>query len=157
MKGDNEVLRALNLSLKDQLTMINQTFLHARMARDWGLGKFDEHEYKHSIQAMKQADAVIERILFLDGLPNLQDLGKLMIGENIPEMIQGDLDMYMSLRSNLLDGMRLSEERKDYITRDLFEDVLEDVEETIDWYETQQWLVGNTGLENYLQTLAGGA
>ena len=156
MKGDKDVLKTLNGCLKDQLTAINQTFLHARMARDWGLGEFNEQEYKFSIKAMKQADTMIERVLFLEGLPNLQDLGKLMIGENIPEIIGSDLGMYIGLRGNLVDGMKLSEEKRDYITRDLLEDILEDIEETIDWYETQQWLIENTGLENYLQSQAGG-
>lgn len=156
MKGDKEILRSLNACLKDQLTAINQTFLHARMAKDWGLSGFNDQEYKYSIKAMKQADDIIERVLFLEGLPNLQDLGKLMIGENIPEMIQGDLDMYTDLRNKLVEGMKLSEDKRDYISRDVFEEVLEQAEEAIDWYETQQWLIENTGLENYLQSQAGG-
>jgi len=156
MKGQAEVLQALNDCLKHQLTAINQTFLHARMCKDWGLGRFNDKEYGHSIKAMKQADAIIERVLFLEGLPNLQDLGKLMIGENVPEMIKGDLDMLTGMRGGLQQTMKLSEDKQDYITRDLLEDILEETEEMIDWYESQQWLIENTGLENYLQSQAGG-
>ena len=157
MKGDQNVLRSLNNCLKDQMSAINQTFLHARMARDWGLEKFNDQEYKHSISAMKSADKMIERILFLEGLPNLQDLGKLMIGEDIPEIVSGDLDLMLTTRANIIDAMKLCEEVKDYLTRDIFEDVLEEVEEQVDWYETQQWLIENTGIENYLQSQAGDA
>ena len=157
MKGDQNVLRSLNNCLKDQMSAINQTFLHARMARDWGLEKFNDREYKHSISAMKSADKMIERILFLEGLPNLQDLGKLMIGEDIPEIVRGDLDLMLTTRANIIDAMKLCEEVKDYLTRDIFEDVLEEVEEQVDWYETQQWLIENTGIENYLQSQAGDA
>lgn len=156
MKGNKDVLKFLNSCLKDQLTAINQTFLHARMSKDWGLGEFNAREYKHSIKAMKQADDMIERILFLEGLPNLQDLGKLMIGENIPEIVKSDLEMMLAMRTNVQNAMRLCEENKDYITRDMFEDVLEEIEDEIDWYETQQWLITNTGIENYLQSQTAG-
>jgi bacterioferritin len=157
MKGEKNVLKSLNGCLKDQLTAINQTFLHARMSRNWGLTEFNDHEYQRSIKAMKNADKIIERVLFLDGLPNLQDLGKLMIGENVPEMIKGDLNMYTTLRGNIVSAMKLAEDSRDYLTRDLFEDILEHVEASIDWYETQQWLIDNTGIENYLQSQSGGA
>ena len=155
MKGDSKVLKSLNICLKDQLTSINQLFLHARMTKDWGLGEFNEHEYKDSIKAMKMADDLIERILFLEALPNLQDLGKLQIGENVPEIVSCDLNMLLDIRKNLQDTMKLCEEVKDYISRDLLEDMLEETEEQIDWRETQQWLIDNTGIENYLQSQVG--
>lgn len=155
MKGDKKVLKSLNTCLKDQLTAINQLFLHARMTKDWGLGEFNEHEYKCSIQAMKMADDLIERILFLESLPNLQDLGKLQIGEDIPEILSCDLNMLLDIRVNLQNTMKLCEEVRDYISRDMLEDMLEKTEAYIDWRETQQWLVANTGLENYLQSQVG--
>jgi bacterioferritin len=155
MKGDQEVLQSLNNCLKDQLTAINQLFLHARMTKDWGLGEFNEHEYKCSIQAMKMADELIERILFLEALPNLQDLGKLQIGEDVPEILACDLNMLMAMRSNIQQTMKQCEEKKDYISRDMLEHMLEKIEEYIDWYETQQWLVNNIGIENYLQSQMG--
>jgi len=155
MKGDKQILSELNNCLKDQLTAINQLFLHARMSKDWGLNKFNEHEYHCSIHAMKMADELIERILFLEALPNLQDLGKLQIGEDIPEILGCDLSMLTAMRGNLQNTMSLCEQGKDYITRDLLEDMLEKVEEQIDWIETQQWLISNTGLENYLQSQTG--
>lgn len=155
MKGDKKVLKSLNTCLKDQLTAINQLFLHARMTKDWGLGEFNEHEYKCSIQAMKMADDLIERILFLESLPNLQDLGKLQIGEDIPEILSCDLNMLLDIRVNLQDTIKLCEEVRDYISRDMLEDMLEKTEAYIDWRETQQWLVENTGLENYLQSQIG--
>ncbi len=155
MKGDKKVLQSLNNCLKDQLTAINQLFLHARMTKDWGLGEFNEHEYKCSISAMKMADDLIERILFLEALPNLQDLGKLQIGENVPEILSSDISMLMDIRGNLQDTMKLCEQVKDYISRDMLEDMLEKTEAYIDWRETQQWLVKNTGLENYLQSQTG--
>ena len=155
MKGDQTILQSLNTCLKDQLTAINQFFLHARMAKDWGLNDFDEHEYKYSIDAMKVADKLIERILFLEGLPNLQDLGKLFIGENVPEMVECDLRMLTDIRENIQSCMKQCEDVKDYISRDLLEDVLESIEDQIDWAETQQWQIENIGLENYLQTQTG--
>lgn len=155
MKGDKKVLESLNTCLKDQLTAINQLFLHARMTKDWGLGEFNEHEYKCSIQAMKMADDLIERILFLESLPNLQELGKLQIGEDIPEILSCDLNMLLDIRVNLQNTMKLCEEVRDYISRDMLEDMLEKTEAYIDWRETQQWLVANTGLENYLQSQVG--
>ena len=155
MKGDQEVLQSLNNCLKDQLTAINQLFLHARMTKDWGLGEFNEHEYKCSIQAMKMADELIERILFLEALPNLQDLGKLQIGEDVPEILACDLNMLMDMRSNIQQTMKQCEEVRDYISRDMLEDMLETTEEYIDWCETQQWLLNNIGIENYLQSQVG--
>jgi len=155
MKGDPRVIQQLNLCLKDQLTSINQLFLHARMSKDWGLEEFNEHEYKDSIKAMKFADNIIERILFLEALPNLQDLGKLLIGEDVPEIVKGDLDMFMALRSNMVETMKVCEDTRDYISRDILEHMLEEIEEQIDWRETQQWLIENTGLQNYLQSQTG--
>ena len=155
MQGDPQIIQSLNLCLKDQLTAINQLFLHARMAKDWGLGRFNDYEYARSIKAMKMADSLIERVLFLEGLPNLQDLGKLLIGENIPEMLKGDLEMLTAMRGNLQAAIRQCEEKQDFISRDELEEILEEVEEQIDWIETQQYLVDNTGLENYLQSQMG--
>ncbi len=155
MKGDNTINQALNTCLKDQLTAINQLFLHARMAKDWGLEEFNEHEYKRSIKAMKMADELIERILFLEALPNLQDLGKLSIGENIPEMLMGDLNMLLSMRNNLQDSIKLCEDNRDFVSRDELTEILEETEEHIDWIESQQWLIENSGLENYIQSQMG--
>ena len=155
MKGDKKVLQLLNTCLKDQLTAINQLFLHARMTKDWGLGEFNEYEYKCSIHAMKMADSLIERILFLEALPNLQALGKLQIGEDVPEILSCDLSMLLEIRGNLQNTIKQCEVVKDYISRDILEDMLESVEEHIDWAETQQWLVKNTGIENYLQSQMG--
>jgi bacterioferritin len=155
VKGDAAINQALNACLKDQLTAINQFFLHARMARDWGLGDFNEYEYRRSIMAMKMADALIERVLFLEGLPNLQDLGKLLIGENMPEILKGDLEMLTAMRNKLQDTVKLCEENRDYISRDELTEILEETEKHIDWVETQQWLIENTGLENYLQSQSG--
>lgn len=151
MKGNPAIVQTLNVCLKDQLTAINQLFLHARMAKNWGLDAFNEYEYKRSIKAMKMADALIERVLFLEGLPNLQDLGKLMLGENIPEMLQGDLHLLAGMREHQQAAIKQCEEAHDFVSRDALTEILEETEEHIDWIETQQWLIENTGLENYLQ------
>ena len=155
MKGEASINQVLNSCLKDQLTAINQFFLHARMAKDWGLAEFNDYEYQRSIKAMKMADDLIERVLFLEGLPNLQDLGKLLIGENIPEMLNGDLEMLAGMRGNLQEAIKLCEEHRDFISRDELTELLEETEEHIDWVESQQWLIENTGLENYLQSQSG--
>ncbi|MGD2117568.1 MAG: bacterioferritin [Chromatiales bacterium] len=152
MQGDRETIQVLNAVLKVQLTAINQFFLHARMLGNWGLGKLNEKDYKQSIKAMKQADDVIERVLFLEGLPNLQDLGKLLIGENVPEILANDLQLRQEERSGLLSAVAHCESSQDYVSRELIEHLLEECEEQIDWIESQQWLIENSGLENYLQS-----
>jgi bacterioferritin len=155
MQGDPQIIQGLNLCLKDQLTAINQLFLHARMAKDWGLQRFNDYEYGRSIKAMKMADSLIERVLFLEGLPNLQDLGKLLIGENIPEMLEGDLAMLTAMRGNLQATIAQCEAKQDFVSRDELEEILEEIEEQIDWIESQQYLIANAGLENYLQSQIG--
>ena len=152
MKGDSVVIQHLNTVLGNELVAINQYFLHARMLQDWGLEKLGEHEYKESIDEMKHADLLIKRVLFLEGLPNLQDLGKLLIGENVREILECDLRLEMAGIPDLKAAIAYCETVADYGSRELFEDILESEEEHIDWLETQLSLIDRVGLENYQQS-----
>lgn len=150
MKADAGVISELNAALKGQLTVINQTFLHARMAKNWGLEELNSHEYKASIKSMKLADDLIERILFLEALPGMQALNRLHIGENVPELLAGDMKVHSEVRDQLLTAIDASEKAQDYVSRDLLTEILEETEEQIDWIETQQWQIDNAGIQNYL-------
>ncbi len=154
MKGDATVVEHLNKVLKNELTAINQYFLHSRILKDWGLNKLAEYEYQESIDEMKHADDLIVRTLFLEGLPNLQDLGTLRIGENVPEVLTCDLEMELDAIPDLRAAIAYSEKQKDYVSRDLFESILSSEEEHVDWLETQLELISKMGLENFLQSQA---
>jgi bacterioferritin len=152
MKGDPRVIEHLNKVLGNELVAINQYFLHARMYKDWGLKELGEHEYHESIDEMKHADLLIERILFLEGRPNMQGMGKLLVGENTQEMLECDLQLEHLAHKDLKDAVEYCESIADYVSRQLFVDIMESEEEHIDWLETQLGLIEKLGLQNYLQT-----
>jgi bacterioferritin len=152
MKGDNNITKLLNTQLTNELSAINQYFLHARMYRHWGLKKIAKKEYEESIGEMKHADKLINRILMLEGLPNLQALHKLMIGESTPEMLECDLKLEQMSQKTVKDGIAACETASDYVSREIFQGILDDTEDHIDWIETQVDLIDKVGLQNYLQT-----
>ncbi len=153
MKSDPTVIKHLNKALANELIAINQYFLHSRMFEDWGLQKLAEKEYEESIDEMKHADALIKRILFLEGLANLQNLGKLLIGENTREMLECDLKLEMQACPDLREGIAYCESVGDYVSRDLLSEILDNEEEHVDWLETQLGLIDKVGLENYQQSM----
>jgi len=157
VRGDTTVLHHLNGVLKNELTAINQYFLHARMLRHWGVTKLGAYEYTESVDEMKHADKLIERILFLDGLPNLQDLDKLLIGENVREILECDLQLEQKAMPLLREAIAHSEGVRDYVSRDLFSEILESEEDHVDFLETQLDLIPKIGIENYIQLQSGSA
>jgi bacterioferritin len=156
MKGDNKIIKLLNAQLTNELSAINQYFLHARMYKHWGFEKIAKKEYEESIGEMKHADKLIDRILMLDGLPNVQLLHKLMIGENTEEMLGCDLKLEVAAQKTVKEGIAACEASGDYVSRELFQHILDDTEEHIDWLETQLDLIGKVGIQNYLQTQMAG-
>lgn len=155
MQGDPQVIQHLQAQLKNELTATNQYFLHYRILKHWGFDKLAKKEYEESIGEMKHADKLMERILFLDGLPNLQDLGKLLVGEDVPEILQGDLTSERGAQATVKAGIAVCEAAQDYISREILERILEDTEEHIDYLETQLDLIAKVGIQNYLQSQMG--
>jgi len=151
MQGDPKVIQNLNLILRNELTAINQYFLHARMLRHWGVTKLGDHEYHESIDEMRHADMLIDRILFLGGLPNLQDLDKLLIGENVKEILECDLKLEQKGMGDLRDGIVLAESVRDFVSRELLKDILKSEEEHVDFIETQLDMIDLMGIQNYIQ------
>jgi bacterioferritin len=157
MRGDQRVIQHLNAALKNELTAINQYFLHSRMLNNWGVTKLGKYEYDQSIDEMKDADELIERILFLDGLPNLQDLGKLLIGENVREILECDLQLEHIAITEYREGIAYCESVRDFVTRDLLSEALEGEEQQVDFIETQLELIDKIGIERYIQLQSGAA
>lgn len=157
MKGDAEVIKYLNKALKNELTAINQYFLHSRMLKDWGVSKLAKKEYEESIEEMEHADWLIERILFLEGLPNLQSLGKLRIGETVAEILDCDLKLEHDAIPLLRDGVEHCDKVRDYVSRDLLNKILANEEEHVDWLETQHEMIQQMGIQNYTQLQSGSA
>jgi len=155
MQGDTQVIGHLQAQLKNELTAINQYFVHYRMLKHWGLDKLAQKEYEESIGEMKHADRLMDRIFTLDGLPNLQDLGKLNIGENVPEILNSDLALERAAQATIKDGITHCELARDYVSRDLLLEILQDTEEHIDFLETQIDLLDKVGLQNYQQSMMG--
>ncbi|NNF46303.1 MAG: bacterioferritin [Desulfofustis sp.] len=157
MKGNEKTIEWLNVVLMNELTAINQYFLHSRMLKDWGMTRIAEYEYQESVDEMKHADTLIERILFLEGLPNLQQLGKLFVGESLADILACDMKMEQKAIPDLRDAIQHCEEVRDYVSREIFERILENEEEHVDWLETQLGLIDKMGIKNYTQLQSGPA